>query len=477
VEVRAGGGAGSKGPVGFAEAMAALSELTNVESMRPEAVARGELKLDRMRAICAALGDPQRDFKCVHVAGSKGKGSVCEMTAAALAGCGYTVGLYTSPHLVSVRERVRLNGRMIDEASMGEAVGRAFEAAAQARLAGAGPASYFEVLTSAAFWYFAAKAVDIAVIEVGLGGRLDSTNVVEPEVCGLTAIQLEHTQILGDTLEKIAAEKAGIMKPGVTAISVPQEPGVLEVFRRAAQERGATLKVLGEDVDFSWRFTATPEGRPGAVVSVVSPRSAFEHMAVPLAGEHQASNCGLALALVDQLKARGFEAGEREVSAGLARAARHGRAELVLARPRVMVDGAHTPESVAALLRAVSLTEKFDSLIVIFGCAADKNVGAMLTELDRGADKVIFTRAAGNARAADPAELLARYALINGGMAQAEAGVREAINAAAKGAGRNDLILVTGSFYVAGEAKGLIEAKYGPVVRAGTNGSNGMGVR
>lgn len=435
-----------------------LDERPNFERVRRERIDADAFKLDRLRAILDRLENPQRDLKFVHIAGSKGKGSTVEMLASALEACGYAVGVFTSPHLIDVRERIRLGRAVIPEGAFSAAMSRV-RGASEALPKKHGEATYFELLTAAAFVYFAEQAVDLAVLETGLGGRLDCTNVVMPEVCGLTEIQLEHTSILGDTIEAIAREKAGIMKPGVTAITAPQKPEVIEVFREVAEQTGATLAVLGEDVEYSCRFESSHDRGPHARICVSTERSEFEHISVPLGGEHQAANCGLALAILDKLRERGFETPERDVAAGLARTPSNGRMEVIHRQPRVMIDGAHNPESVEALVRAIGAQVKYDSMVVIFGCAADKDIGGMLEQIGRGADKIIFTRSGENARAADPAGLRRMYEERTGKMAQTAGDLKEALKTAARAVSRDDLILVTGSFYLAGEAKRLLEEK------------------
>lgn len=450
----------SNGVMSFGDAEAWLDGRVNVERLRPSRVDPETFKLARMEALLKELGDPHKMIRSVHIAGSKGKGSVCEMVASVLGACGYGVGVFTSPHLVCLRERIRIGNEPIGEDDFGSVMSRCRAASEKiARKGGKklGEATFFELITAAALVYFADKAVDLAVIETGLGGRLDSTNVIEPEVTAITSIQLEHTELLGSTLEAIAKEKAGIFKPGAVALTVPQDEGVIEVFRARAEEVGTELLVLGDDVDFTWRFEAAHQMGPHARVSVSTERSAFDHLPSPLAGEHQAPNCGLALAIVDQLRARGFETSERDVAIGLSQTPCNGRVQLLLERPRVLIDGAHTPESVGALIKALGSTVGFDSLVVIFGCALDKRVDEMLTEIDRGADKVIFTRSENNPRAAEPEELAKRYQSISDTMAQTSPSLKEAINTAARAVGRDDLICVTGSFYLAGEAKALID--------------------
>ncbi len=440
-----------------------LLERTDIERMNPSRVAADVLKLDRMHRLMELLGTPHRAFKSVHVAGTKGKGSTCEMTAAMLEGCGYTVGLYTSPHLMDIRERIRLNRGLISERDFIAAARRAAQAEGQLTEQEGEP-TFFELTTAMAFAYFAEQAVDVAVV-VGVGGRLDSTNVITPEVTAITSISLDHTQILGTTVEKIAREKAGIFKPGVPAVTVAQKPGVLEVLRQEAQRAGTTLRALGQEIDYSSRFEA--RGVAGGVgiaagahmrVSVTGARTSYEHMTVPLRGEHQAVNCGLSLAILDALTERGFRTPEERVTRGLATVSLAGRMEMARSSPRVIVDGAHNAESVRCLMKALSATMPYDSLVVVFGCASDKDIDGMLLELSHGADKVIFTRSI-NARAADPRELSRRFTETSGKMSQSAPDAGEAMELARRAVGREDLICVTGSFYLVSEARKLLGMK------------------
>jgi dihydrofolate synthase / folylpolyglutamate synthase len=448
----AAGGPSAEGFTGYTAAVKYLNERVNFERTRPTRADRGEFKLERMRAMLAEMGDPHRAVKFVHVTGSKGKGSVCEMVASCLRACGYTTGLYTSPHLVDVRERIRIGEDMISYAAFTAQMERVAAAAAKVEPEH-GEATFFEVITALALGHFAAEAVDIAVIEVGLGGRLDATNVIMPEVAAITAIQAEHTEVLGDTLEEIAREKAGILKPGVVGLTIPQSsPSVVDAMRAVAAEVGATLRVVGQDIEFTSRFEAAPDLGPHARVCVTTPRSNYEHLPVPLKGEHQAANCGLALAILDALRDRGFEAPERMVAEGLAATPSHGRMEIVWDAPRVLVDGAHNPESVHCLVKSIGAHIRYDSMVVIFGCASDKDVAGMLSKIALGADKIIFTRSA-NPRAVDPRELQRRFADVSGKMTQIAKSLPEAIDIARRAVGRDDLVCITGSFYLAGEGK------------------------
>ena len=436
----------------YTDALEYLGQRTNYERTRPESIGPEAFKLDRMRALLDELGNPERDVRCVHVAGSKGKGSVVEMTASCLTACGYATGIYTSPHLVDIRERVRIGRELIGYPAF-HRVCRKVAEASEAVKRRHGEATYFELLTAMALAYFAEQAVDIAVIEVGLGGRLDATNLVQPEVTAITAIQLEHTALLGDTLAKIAKEKAGIFKAGIAALTIPQDPTVLEALREVAAKVGAPLQTVGEDIEFSSRFEATHDLGPHARVCLNTAKSAFEHLPVPLKGEHQAYNCGLALAILDKLRDRGFETPERKVAEGLTRTPTEGRLEIMGRNPRIVLDGAHTPDSVHCLVKAIGAHLRYDSMVVVFGCAADKDVKAMLSRLALGADKVVFTRAANNPRAMDPRELQRKFAEISPKMTMMAKTLPEALALAGHAVGRDDLICITGSFYLAGEAR------------------------
>ena len=435
--------------------MAYLNGLINVEKKRPSQVDRETFKLDRMRALLDVLGNPERSCRYVHVAGSKGKGSTVEMLQSCLSACQYAVGVFTSPHLIDVRERIRIGTEWILADDFARLLGDCGHAAAGLPKKH-GPVTYFEMLTAIGLCHFAEQAVDIAILEVGLGGRLDSTNVITPDVCCVTAIQLEHTEILGDTLAKIAGEKAGIFKPGVPALTMEQAPEVMEVFRERAEDVGCPLLVLGEDIEFTHRFESSVELGPHVRVSLTSPRSTYEHLPVPLKGHHQAHNCGLALAVLDKLRERGFDAPEREVAVGLAETPGAGRLELAWTNPRILLDGAHTPDSVEALIRAIGSHLRYDSMVAVVGVPADKDVDGILDRVALGADKVIFTKAANNPRAADPADLERRFRDRHIKMTQVADTLKDAINAASRAVGRDDLIVVTGSFYLVGEAKMLL---------------------
>lgn len=432
----------------YSKALRFLSSLSDFERLRIVRYNTQNFDLDRMRLLLKKLGNPQDKFRSVHVAGTKGKGSTCAMIASMLDASGYKTGLYTSPHLIDIRERISIAGEMVSQSEFARLIRRVEPIVNRMKPT----PTYFDVLTALAFLYFAEQGVQIAVVETGLGGRLDSTNVINPEVTAITSISKDHMAQLGSTLARIAEEKAGIFKRGVPAITVAQDPEADAVLARVAEKVGAPLDVAGKTIEFSYRFESSRMLGPHNRVCLTTPQSKFEHLAVPLMGEHQAINCGLALSVIDRLKLRGFAISDAKAMEGLARTKVPGRMEMVNTTPRVIVDGAHNAASLDAMMRAIGQYIPYDSMVVIFGCCADKDVPGMLERITSGADKVIFTKV-DNIRSADPNELAARYVELYGKMAQVAPTLEEALGIANRAVTKEDLICITGSFYLVGEAK------------------------
>ena len=433
----------------YTDAKAWLYDHVDHERLRVVSYDEEIFGLKRMRKLLDLLGNPHEEIVTVHIAGTKGKGSTCTMLASMLTANGVTTGLYTSPHLNDLRERISIDGSMVGYSDLIEI----FQRIAKAEVKLGFSLTWFEILTAAAFLHFAEQAVDIAVLETGLGGRLDCTNVCQPLVTGITSIALDHQNILGDDVLDIAREKAGIFKPEVPAVSVEQVTPVANVLRECAEAAGTEVKFVGKDIDFSVRFEANKELGPHTRVCLGGKQMRIEHVPVPLKGEHQAHNCGLALAILDRLRTHGFEFSEDRLLEGLAATDLPGRMEQVWNGPRVFVDGAHNASSLSALTRALGAHVQYDSLVMIFGCGHDKDIPGMLEQVALGADKVIFTQAKGNPRRLEAEDLYKQFNASSGKMAQRADSLEEALKLAAHAVTREDIIVICGSFYLAGEAR------------------------
>jgi dihydrofolate synthase/folylpolyglutamate synthase len=431
----------------FPRAVKAVLGHSNIERIRPSRLPKDAFFLDRMANLLTSLDNPQSMVDVVHIAGSVGKGSTAAMLEATLRGCGWGVGCFTSPHLLDIRERITLNTAMVSESTFTDLAARVTKAAAKS----APDASFFELITAMAFLHFAEEAVDLAIMETGLGGRLDTTNLCNSIVTCITRIELDHTQLLGDNLASIAREKAGIFKPGVPAFSVPQVPEVEAVLREEAERVGTTLRMLGKDIDFSSRFCVDDDRGPHSRICLIGDHKQYMHLPVPLPGEHQAANCGLVLAAVDTIGGSNAAFNESVVYQGLGETTLSGRMQLVWNQPRIMVDGAHNPAAMGALMRCLGSHVPFDSMVCIFGCCEDKDMDGMIAMAAMGGDKLIFTKASDQPRAAEPADLARRFVENHGRACQTADTVQEALEIAARAGSRDDLICVTGSFYLVGD--------------------------
>ena len=439
----------------FRSAINYLNSLTNYERAKRTQYTPGNFGLARMNRILAALDNPHRSFKSVHIAGTKGKGSTAAMVSEMIRACGLKVGVYTSPHILDIRERIVVDGSMISEAAFARSIAAVASVVKKAKVP---EPTYFEVMTAAAFNYFASEGVELAVVEVGMGGRLDSTNVITPEVVAITSISFDHMLQLGTDLTSIAREKAGVIKKGVPVVSAPQRPNVKEVLREAAEAAGSTLRFADENVDFSYRFEFSRSAGRHARICLTTDNCKFEHLHVPLYGEHQAGNCALALNVLDALKLRGLPIDDQQAMAGLANVKLAGRMQMLSENPRVLVDGAHNAASIDALMRSIGQHIPYDSMVVIFGCQKDKDIPGMIRHLQLGADKIIFTTT-GSPRAADPAELAAAYSEHTGKMAQVADTLDDAMRIATSAITREDLVCITGSFYLVAEAMRTIKSE------------------
>jgi dihydrofolate synthase / folylpolyglutamate synthase len=492
------------------------------------------MKLDRMRELLGRLGDPQEAVPVVHVAGTKGKGSTSAMIAAMLSAAGYRTGLFTSPHLDRVEERIAIDGQPCSADELVDLVGRvrpAVEAMDQATVSplplGEGPGAraeqglgfrvqgsdspnrqisdlqisdskspnqlgptYFEIVTAMAFEHFRRRGVNAAVLEVGLGGRLDSTNVCSPAVTIITSISFDHTKQLGDTLAAIAAEKAGIIKPGVPVISGVDADEPRETICRVARQNGCRLIELGVDFCFDYHpprhleQAASParfdfhyvKPRPVVAQSSATTGRGFTSVELSLLGRHQAANAAVALAAIEELRQSGWTIPEAAVRRGLAEVVWPARVEVVSRRPTVVLDAAHNVASIAALVEVLAESFSARRRLLIFATTQEKDHRGMLQQLLGRFDHVVFTRYSDNPRSVPPADLFevakgvsplpTNLRSVPGegpGVRAAEMEIiatpSEAWDAVRRMATPDDLICITGSFFLASEMRPQIATR------------------
>lgn len=410
--------------------------------------------LRRERALLAQLGDPQRAYGVIHIAGSKGKGSTSALLSAMLEVAGVRVGLYTSPDLHTFRERIRIAGEPVSEEQVTRLAGEVRQALSRVE-SEVGPYITWEVATALAFLAFREAGAERAVIEVGLGGRLDATNVVEPDVCAITNISYEHMEILGHTLTEIAHEKAGIIKPGVPVVTSAQAPEALAEITRIAAERGAPLTRVGPEgcvgCGYTWRAGAV--GESFQRFDIITPTGTLRDLELGLLGEHQIENATAAAALAEITRARGLAAlNEVAIRAGLRSARWDGRLQVVGWRPLQVVDGAHNGASFAALFAALRRHFTYKRIILVIGMMADKDVTGIMREINTARVSAIITTAANNLRAISPDDLRARAAAATQAKVTSAKDAPAALTAARDMARPDDLILVAGTLYLAAEA-------------------------
>jgi dihydrofolate synthase/folylpolyglutamate synthase len=402
--------------------------------------------LRRVDELLAYLGDPHQKASSVHITGTNGKGSVAAMVASALTTSGYTTGLYTSPHLHTWRERIRVDGELISEEELARLVTRLKPQVEEVnREATYGELTTFEFLTALAFAYFGQREVDFQVLEVGMGGKFDATSVIKPVVCIITPVSFDHMDVLGDTLAEIAAEKCGIIKPASTVVSSPQPDEAAEVISQTCRERGAQLIMVGRDVtwqglgfDLSWQRLRV-RGRRG-----------IYELSIPLLGQHQLDNAATAVAALEILADKGFVIPRESVIKGLKKVSWPGRLQILSRRPLVVVDGAHNVGAARRLVQSIEQYFDFDRAILVIGASDDKDIASIVSELIPFFDRVIVTRSR-HPRAMATAPLAAEFAR-HGVKVQAAEDVPSALSQALALAGEKDLICVAGSLFVVGEA-------------------------
>lgn len=416
--------------------------------------------LERIAAILARLGHPERSFPAVHIGGTNGKGSTASLTAAMLQEAGYRVGLYTSPHLVRYNERIRIGGEPIDDQSLEEAFAEVAAAAGEAARALNEAPTEFEVGTAAAFLHFARRRVDVAVIEVGLGGRYDATNVLSPLAIALGPISLDHTSVLGGSIGEIARDKVGIFRRGTPAVVAPQPPEAEEVIRAAGEGLPCPVWWVREGGASPVRYTPIAWNRSGGCFDLVTPRRSYRELRLSLLGAHQLVNGAVSVALIDAVDGAGLPVGEEAVRRGLAKAEWPGRLQFFPGDPPLLLDGAHNAAGAKAL--AASLEHLFSGWPVTFLMAmtGDRKPGEVIEPLLPLARAFVFTRPASSRFPAVDPRVLAEYARNGGADAAAVGPAAEALEAACDRARREGgIVCACGSLYLVGEILGILEAR------------------
>ncbi len=419
-----------------------LYGLTNYEHKLATQYAGQLFDLSRMERLLDAIGRPDRQFRSVHVAGTKGKGSTAAMIASVLQKAGLRTGLFSSPHLHTFRERMQVDGQPIPEGTL------------LAHLCRLRPLfdtldglTTFEATQAIAFDYFMSSGVSWAVVEVGLGGRLDTTNLIQPEVAVITPVSYDHTLVLGETLELISQEKAGIIKPDTPVVSAPQAPEAANVIRQTAKNLNAPLTEVGED----WSYALQSSTWDGQRFTVHGPRVTYTDLFIPLLGAHQLVNATVAVATLSVLQERGLPLPESALREGLQAVRWPARLEIISREPLVVVDGAHNGASMQRLVEGLDAHFPGRRRVAVFGAMADKDVPRMCAALLPSVETAIITRT-GHPRAADPHDL-ARTAERYDTPVTVEPDFDRAFRLALDLARPNGLVVATGSLSTAAAAR------------------------
>jgi len=406
-------------------------------------LAQADFNLDRMRELMSLLGDPQEKYPTLHVAGTKGKGSTSALMASALTAAGYRTGLYTSPHLEDYTERIQIDGRQVSHVELVQLVEMVRPHVAKIPML-----TTFEITTAIGFLYFAQQKVDAAVIEVGLGGRLDATNIVTPRVAVITSLSYDHMAVLGNTLAQIAREKAGIIKAGVPVVSSPQKDEALAVLEEVAAERRAPLTLVGREVTFE----AGERSLDGQTLEIVHRPPSIVHqkpllLRIPLLGAYQVENAATAYAA---LHASGLDLPQEAVARGFSEVKWPARFQVVSRRPPVVFDSAHNQDSAEKLRQALDDYFPGKQVILIFGASEDKDIAGMFAAWRSRLGRIIATRA-DHPRALDPERVLelARQAEVP---CEAVTPPAAALERALGLAGEQSVVLAAGSMFVTAEA-------------------------
>jgi dihydrofolate synthase/folylpolyglutamate synthase len=430
----------------YSQAEEYLNSFTNYEQIPGISYVQPGYSLKHVEELLNRMGNPQLAARTIHIAGTKGKGSVSAMIAQVLSSSGYKTGLYTSPHFHTLRERISIDGSLISEAEFAAAMAEIKPFIESMRKDTAfRQLTYFEALTALAFAYFKKKQVDFQVLEVGLGGRLDATNVARPIICIITPISLDHTQILGNSLEEIAQEKAGIIKSGCWVVLSPQPEEAASVISDICREKEAKVVQVGKDI--TWHKIG---GDLSPQSLVIEGRRNNYQVSIPLSGDFQLENAASAVAALEVLGSAGFAISTADIARGLAQVKWPGRFHILQENPTVLVDGAHNVASIKRLVDNIKGYFAHKRIFLVFGTSCDKDIPGIINELVPLSPQVIVTRAA-HSRAAPLSTLVAEFSK-QGIELEIRETVTEAISRALSLADRTDLICITGSLFVVAEA-------------------------
>ncbi len=408
--------------------------------------------LERIRLLLSKLDDPQTAYPSIHITGTNGKTSTARMIASILGVGGRRVARYTSPHLQSVTERICVDGRLVSEAEFASLLEKIIPSVEETDAETGDPLTYFEVTTAMAFLYFARRKADLGVIEVGLGGRWDATNLVRSPVQVITGVAFDHMAELGDTLERIAYEKAGIVKEGSTVISAVSHPGSMEVVAAACAEKECALKLYGKDFQLIYQISyGVDTGKIGQAIGIRGLFREYGDLFLPLLGEHQAVNAACAVAACEAFAGSALNLSPTEVETGLSRVTSPGRLEVVSLHPLVLLDGAHNPDGAAKLAQVIRNDLDYDRLVLVIGMLEDKDVRNVLRKLLPLADTVVVTQS--HEERAMPARRLAAAVRSMGYDCVVVEDIGEAVRFGRTLAAVTDMVCVTGSLYTVGEAR------------------------
>ncbi len=413
--------------------------------------------LKRMEEMMLSIGNPHKKRMAVHITGTKGKGSTAIIIASVLKGLGLKTGLFTSPHLIYLGERMKVNDRMISQKMFVQLINMLKPYIDRITLKN--PIlmpTFFEIVTAIAFLYFERMKTDFSVLEVGMGGRLDSTNIILPEVSVITPVGYDHTDRLGHTLDRIAFEKAGIIKEGVPVISSIQEPDALAVITKTCKEKKSRLHLVGKDVLIHDIKVTERNGIYGTACEIKTWRNNYKNIFLPLVGRHQVENCATAIGSLEVLSETGVIKVDNElIINSLAKIRCPARIEVISENPLIVLDTAHTVASMKILKESIKENFSFKKLVVVIGLSSDKDIEGVLKEIASIADDLIFTRT-GNPREAEPEEMAVMAKRFSQNKLMVIEDIDQALKEAKRIAKKDDLICITGSFFLAGKVKEIL---------------------